>query len=273
MLKKTEGIVLKSSIFGEADLIVTYLTLDYGLLKVFAKSPRKIKSRFGSSLEPLTYSKISFIGKENANLPRLIQSDIIMSFHALRDDFKSLLSVSEIIRLNLNFVPDREPNFDIFKLFLNILLKLEFDSASKLYYLYYKMRFLEITGYSPGLDACGKCGLMIIHAEMETQRHRNTKHYESLPHHRVTASLMHHNFYIAEGSIICEKCISDSSGSIRLSGGALRFYRSLLKWHISNINRINAPEYLISEITNVIDSHIQHIKGGVIDKRKAWTFS
>jgi len=60
MLQKTEGLVLKTSLFGEADLIVTYLTKDCGILKTFAKSPRKIKSKFGSSLEPLTYSKIAF---------------------------------------------------------------------------------------------------------------------------------------------------------------------------------------------------------------------
>jgi DNA repair protein RecO (recombination protein O) len=47
MLHRTEGIVLKTTPFGEADLIVTYLTRDCGILKTFAKSPRKIKSRFG----------------------------------------------------------------------------------------------------------------------------------------------------------------------------------------------------------------------------------
>ncbi len=58
MLKRTNAIVLKTFPFGEADLIVTHLTYDFGLINTFAKSPRKIKSRFGSSLEPLTCSKI-----------------------------------------------------------------------------------------------------------------------------------------------------------------------------------------------------------------------
>ena len=47
MLQRTEGIVLRTTPYGEADLIVTYLTKDHGIIKVFAKSPRKIKSRFG----------------------------------------------------------------------------------------------------------------------------------------------------------------------------------------------------------------------------------
>ena len=50
MLHRTEGIVLKNFPYGEADLFVTYLTPDMGIIKTFAKSPRKTKSRFGSSL-------------------------------------------------------------------------------------------------------------------------------------------------------------------------------------------------------------------------------
>lgn len=234
MLKRTEGIVLKSSVFGEADLIVTYLSRDYGLIKVFAKSPRKIKSRFGSSLEPLTYSKISFIGKEDANLPRLTQSDIIKAFQPLRDDFKCFLSISEILDMTLRFLPEKEPNFKAFKLLLDTLLKLESDTSNRLFYLYCKIKFLEIAGYSPRLDVCGRCG---------------------------ANGNGHHHFYVSHGSIMCEKCIGDREESIRMTDGTLRFYRSLLKWSLSNINRVRAPEYFLSEVNNIINSHIAYILG------------
>lgn len=236
MLKRTEGIVLKSAVFGEADLIVTYLSRDYGLLKVFAKSPRKTKSRFGSSLEPLTYSKISFFGKDNANLPRLTQSDIIRPFHSLRDNLKCLINISEILELGLLFLPEREPNPEVLKLLLNTLLNLESDCSNRLYFLYYKIRFLEITGYTPRLEACGRCG-------------------------GPKASPRHHNFYMAHGMIICDACIESQDGALRLSDGALKFYKSFSKWDLSNINRLKAPENLLSEIAHIIDSHIKYIHG------------
>mgnify|MGYP001099682815 CR=1 FL=1 len=234
MLKRTEGIVLKSSTFGEADLIVTYLSRDYGLLKVFAKSPRKIKSRFGSSLEPLTYSSISFIGKEDANLPRLIQSDVIKNFHPLRDNLKCFLGVAEILEMTLKFLPEKESNFNAFNLLLDTLVKLESDCVNGLYYLYYKIRFLEIIGYLPMLNTCGRCG---------------------------AGGNGSHNFYVSHGSIICERCIEGYEYSIRISGGALKFYRSLLKWNLSNISRIKAPEYFVSEVTNIINFHVGYISG------------
>ena len=56
MLYKTEGIVLKSTEFKEADKIVTIYTKNYGKISAIAKGVRKIKSKFESSLEILTHS-------------------------------------------------------------------------------------------------------------------------------------------------------------------------------------------------------------------------
>ncbi len=247
MLKRTEGIVLKNYAFGEADLIVTYLSRDYGIIKVFAKSPRKIKSRFGSSLEPLTYSKISFIGKEDANLPRLTQSDIIVSFHKLREDFECFNKISEILLLSLNLLPERDSNLEVFNLILQTLLKLRSNCSNELYYLYCKKRLLEITGYSPRLDMCGRCGDDIdVNVKCSTSM-------------LISESRAKYNFYVSHGSIICKKCISDENGSKRLSPGALRFYRSLSGWDLSNIGRIKAPENLVAEISDLVDSHISYI--------------
>ncbi len=254
MLRRTEGIVLKSAVFGEADLIVTYFTRDYGLMKVFAKSPRKIKSRFGSSLEPLTYSRLSFIGREDANLPRLTQSDIIRPFYSLREDIKCLVNISEMLTLGINFLPDREPNQDIFRLLLGTMLKLESDSGNKLYYLYFKMKFLEFSGYSPRLDICGICGDSVVDKRDSRQGTSKAK-----PHTRQSKGLPEHfRFYAPEGAVICHKC-KTGDGAITLSIGAMMFYRSLLKWDVMTIGRINIPEYFVSEIDSIINSHTKYI--------------
>ena len=125
MLHRTEGIVLRTIPFGDADLIVSFLTPDLGLLKTFAKSPLKTKSRFGSSLEPLTHSRIAFWGKEDTTLPRLTQSDIIHSFQSMRDTLNCFIKVSEIIELTLQFIPEREANTKVYALFLHTLHNIE----------------------------------------------------------------------------------------------------------------------------------------------------
>ncbi|MFO0752256.1 MAG: DNA repair protein RecO [Thermodesulfovibrionales bacterium] len=243
MLKRAKGIVLRSTVFGEADLIVTYLTPEYGLLKAFAKSPRKVKSRFGSSLEPLTYARISFLGKEESTLPRLTQSDIIRPFHALREDFRTFLSLSELLELNLSFLAERDPHPDIFTLLLTTLSKFEVNGGSALLYLYYKIKFLEMAGYSPKLDVCGACG-------------------KALPQDDSPAAARRYAFCLPHGAVVCPRCEGrQDNASLKLSGGALRFYRSLLQWNSGVVDRINAPESLLSEVGGVIDSHIRYALG------------
>lgn len=229
MLHRTEGIVLRTTPFGEADLLVTYLTSDFGVVKTFAKSPRKIKSRFGSSLEPLVQSKISFWGKEDASLPRLTQSDIIHSFQSIRDILSFFLKVSEIIELTLHFIPEREANKEVYFLFLNALYNIENNSNKNLAIIHYKIKFLELTGYVPKLDACGRCG-----------RKGNC-------------------FYVAHGTILCETCSSGMVSSAKLSPGVVKLYKDLLTWDTTKINRIRPSKMLLSELSSIIDMHTHHI--------------
>ncbi len=228
MLHRTEGIVLKSTPFGEADLIATFLTLDFGLLKTFAKSPRKTKSRFGSSLEPLTHSKISFWGKEDANLPRLTQSDIIQPFQSIRNTMNCFLKVSEIIELTLNFLPEREVNKKAFSLLLNTLKRIEKDCNRTLSIIQYKIRFLDLMGYAPRLDGCARCGKF------------------------------GYSFYMSQGSIICESCAKGMDAPIKLSPGAVKLYESLSKWDLSKIDRIMPSQTLLSGLSSMMDNHIKY---------------
>ncbi|MBM4140980.1 MAG: DNA repair protein RecO [Nitrospira sp.] len=229
MLHRTEGIVLRTTSFGEADLLVTYLTSDFGVVKSFAKSPRKIKSRFGSSLEPLVQSRISFWGKEDTSLPRLTQSDIIHSFQSIRDTLSYFLKVSEIIELTLHFIPEREANKEVYSLFLNALYNIENNFNKNLAIIHYKIKFLELTGYVPKLDACGRCG---------------RKGY---------------CFYVAHGTILCETCSAGMVSSARLSPGVVKLYKDLLTWDTTKINRIRPSKMLLSELSSIIDMHTHHI--------------
>jgi len=229
MLHRTEGIVLKTNLFGEADLIVTYLTKDCGIIKTFAKSPRKIKSKFGSSLEPLTYSKISFWGKQDSALPRLIQSDIVYPFHSLRTSLNCFLKVSEIFELTLNFVPERDANKRVYSLLMHTLHGMEADCQMALLMLVYKLKLLEIVGYLPGLNGCGKCG-----------QKGNI-------------------FYLSCGTVLCGRCSSDHKPTNCLSPAVIRLCMNLLDWDMNKLSRIKPSEKIVQELMVLIDEHIKYI--------------
>jgi DNA repair protein RecO (recombination protein O) len=229
MLQRTEGIVLKSNAFGEADLIVTHLTADHGIIKTFAKSPRKTKSRFGASLEPLTCSKISFWGREDAALPRLTQSDIIHSFESIRGSLHCFLRATEIVELILRLTPERESCGKIYALLMNILRSLEKESETGLQLLYYKLKILQISGYLPKLDGCGRCGMK------------------------------GDSFFITHGTVLCGRCSGGNKPSFMLSPVVISLYTNLLGWSISKISRIKPSERQIRELSALIDEHVRYV--------------
>jgi DNA repair protein RecO (recombination protein O) len=254
MLRRTEGIVLRTFPYGEADLIVTLLTSDFGLIKVFAKSPRKIKSRFGSSLEPLTRSRVSFWGKEDTSLPRLTQSDIIHSFHTIRNNFHVFLKVSEILELTLTLVPEKDQNKRIYLLLCDTLQAIEdalagflgnisdsqgtggdsnggkrFFSAIDFLVSHYKVKFLGYAGFAPKLDACGRCG--------------------------KKGSC----FYLSQGAILCESCAKLTDTPIEVSPAMLKLYEDLLLWNPAKIQRIKPSPMVLSELSEVMGMHIKYI--------------
>ncbi|MDA8169866.1 MAG: DNA repair protein RecO [Nitrospiraceae bacterium] len=260
MLGRTEGIVLRSRPFGEADLILEYLTRDFGVRSAFAKSPRKIKSRFGGSLEPFIHSRISLLGREDASLPKLTQSDIMTSFQPLREDIKALLQATEFAELILKLLPEREPAPRVFELLLWALstlqsmtmlhgmimstggaaaganasgvtapaaVKNERETRERWQFIpaVFKARLLSLTGYAPSLRGCARCGAGS----------------------RV--------FYPREGALLCGAC-ARSGPSLEISAALPGIYRNLSEWPLEKIMRIRPSSGLLAELKKFIHVHL-----------------
>src|SRR6184192_2250632 len=81
---KTPAITLKSRKWGEADRIVTFYTVRFGKLRGVARGARRMKSRFGSSLEPFVHCDLNLFEKHNDPLYRITQADIRETFPDVR---------------------------------------------------------------------------------------------------------------------------------------------------------------------------------------------
>jgi DNA repair protein RecO (recombination protein O) len=236
MQTRTEGIVLKSMDYGEADLIVTYLTRDLGVKKAFAKSARKIKSRFCGSLEPLTHARIGLMGREDAPMPRLTQSDIIRPFQELREDYGCFVRLCSMVELTCGLLPEGAGNRQSFEFLLRMMDRMA-SGCSQLESLIYKVRLLRMKGYAPKLDKCTRCG-----AETEW-------------------------FYPTLGAVACHGCAvvpnvvlpQDRKLRLPVSPGAVRLYEAILGWEIGKTARLKASHYMLEEIGAIVESHASHL--------------
>ncbi len=234
MLTRTEAIVLKTQEYTEADLIVTHLTSTKGIIKSFAKSSRKTRSRFGSSLEPLTHARISLWGKEQS-MPRITQSDIISSFHKLREDFQDFVNISKLTEILISLTPEGLPNSNLFSFFLNIITFLGSAGQKQkdALYLVSQIRLLALLGYAPRLKNCGKCG------------------GES------------HDFYPAAGTTLCKRCSSSQQFGkeppIMVTDRTAHFYSHGVGWPIKTSTRLRPSRETVSELSALLEAHMTHL--------------
>jgi len=234
VLTRTEGIVLKTLEYSEADLIVTHLTLAKGITKTFAKSPRKTKSRFGSSLEPLTHARISLWGKEQS-MPKLTQSDILSPFQTLRENIKDFVYMSKLAEILISLIPEGIPNYKVYIFFLNMMNLLESSGQKQkdVLYLISQIRLLELLGYAPRLKGCGKCGVKSL------------------------------DFYPGSGTILCRKCAftrpGDDTAPIRVTDKVIKFYSHGIGWPVYTSTRLRPSVETISGLSALLDEHLNHL--------------
>lgn len=228
--------MLKSMEYGEADLIVTYMTPDLGIRKGFAKSSRKIKSRFAGSLEPMTHARISFMGKEDSTLPRLTQSDIIYPFQGLRESYTCFVRLCSMVELLCGLLPEGTPNRRVYDFLLTMLKRME-DECTPLDALIFKARLLGLQGYAPRFDECSRCH---------------------------TGSSW---FYPTQGSVMCDACScipsvvlpQDRKLRLPITQGAVRLYETISSWELDKTSRLKASPPMMQEIDLILAAHIEFL--------------
>ena len=78
-LYTTEAIILRTYKLGEADRIVVFLTRDRGKRRGVAQGARRMRSRFGGALEPLTRVAVTYFEKESRELVSLNYAEPLSS--------------------------------------------------------------------------------------------------------------------------------------------------------------------------------------------------
>jgi DNA repair protein RecO (recombination protein O) len=81
---KTEAVVLRSIRFGEADRVLHLYTQDRGRVGAMAKGVRRVRSRLGGRLEPLSRVRL-VLHEGRGELCTVSQADTVCAHAALRE--------------------------------------------------------------------------------------------------------------------------------------------------------------------------------------------
>jgi DNA repair protein RecO (recombination protein O) len=158
-LLRAKGFVLRNRPLGEADRLVTCFTFEHGKIAGVAKGAGRLRSRFGSSLQPLSLIRLMLFGKETRSLYRIDHTDILTSFQDLRDDWEKLRPGLYALDLVDALLADADPQPRVFMLLERLLASLSEAGTGRreLRLRLFEARLLTLVGYRPLLERCVIC--------------------------------------------------------------------------------------------------------------------
>ncbi|MCA1590256.1 MAG: DNA repair protein RecO [Acidobacteria bacterium] len=159
-----EGLVLKTYNLAEADRIVVFYMREHGVVRGVARGVKRLKSRFGSMLEPFTTVNVSYFQKEDRELVSITHVELIRSYFDYAVDPHFLDAFSYAADLLLQFAQPADPDEKMFRMF-SACLSAAADDKSDLQALrlYFELWLLRLGGFLPDWTRCENCRTMLPH--------------------------------------------------------------------------------------------------------------
>ena len=158
-LHDTPAYVLRTFTLKEADKICVFLTRAAGKVRGVAKGARRLRSRFGASLEPFTEVQLSYYQNEAKELVSISSCEILRSPFVANLSSERLGVWHYLSELVQEFVPDHEPNEVVYRLIgvtVEALGKAS-DEQAVVLTRYFEIWLLKLGGFFADLRRCGVC--------------------------------------------------------------------------------------------------------------------
>ena len=167
-LYREQGVVLRTQKLGEADRIVTLLTLGRGIIRVVAKGVRRTSSKFGARLEPFMVADLQLF--EGRTLDTITQASTLGAYGPhISEDYDRYRAGSAMVE-TAERLSEGGPAPEQYRLLVGALRTLsQARIAPALVRDGYLLRALAAAGWAPGFDDCVRCGAPGPHEHIMVQ--------------------------------------------------------------------------------------------------------
>jgi DNA repair protein RecO (recombination protein O) len=156
--RETEAIILKTFPLGEADRLVSFLGRTSGRLRGVASGARRIKNRYGSTLEVLSHVQLWYVERETRDLVRIQQCELLESFHGAQSSYGLSTGLAVISEIAERVLPEQEVSDSMFRLLLLTAREVDRRGSWQLPVAYFAFWTVRLGGWLPPLDRCAVCG-------------------------------------------------------------------------------------------------------------------
>lgn len=163
---ESESLVLRSYNLAEADRIVVFFTRDHGIVRGVAKGAKRLKSRFGSTLEPFTNVDLTYFQKDDRELVSIQTVEMNSSIFDSASEPELLSTLAYVAELLIAFVPPHDPSEKVYRM-TKACIEASREGRPNLasVRLYFELWMLRLGGYLPDWSSCRDCGRDLISAE------------------------------------------------------------------------------------------------------------
>ncbi|MEK4486505.1 DNA repair protein RecO [Psychrobacillus sp. FSL H8-0484] len=209
MLQKVEGIVLRTSSYGETDKIVTIFSRELGKRAAMARGAKKPTSRLSSISQPFTYAY--FLIQQGRGMGTLQQGEIIDSMRSIREDIFTTAYASFIMELVDKLIDDEYPKPHVFTILQQALEAISQEYDPEAISLFVEWKMLPIAGIHPVLHQCVNCG----------------------------ATDGEFAFSFAQIGFLCHRCFSIDPYLIRLTPAQVKLIRTFYTVPINQVGKLS----------------------------------
>lgn len=244
MIAKTEAIVLRSRKYRESSKILNLYTKEFGKLSVIAKGARGPKSKFGSSLEPLSHVCAVLYKHEHRDLHLLSQCDSLSRFPAFSEDLEKFGAAMSVVELVEGVAHDEERNDQLFDLTLGVLRAIDAapKNAANLQF-YFELHLSDVLGFRPNFHTCLSCGRTLNEEQVGTKGGE---------------------LRFGNGGVLCTLCSDKAGGQGTISLGALRILQRLQETtEPGTVTRMKLTEHQTEEVRTILRQYLQSHIGGL----------
>jgi DNA repair protein RecO (recombination protein O) len=145
---------------SESSKVVVLFTREYGKLKLAARGARRPKSKFGASLEAMTWGNYVFYRREDRDIQTLSEGDIVYAFDDVKANYGRMAAGSVICELLDHMTEDEDRNAMLFSIVIDTLRWVGVlpERLLDVPIWYFQLKAAGALGYRPHLSGCVQCG-------------------------------------------------------------------------------------------------------------------
>ena len=199
----TNAINLKSYPLKESDKIVVMYSKDKGLIRAVARGIKKPKSSLGARMDAFIANNLLLA--KGRSMDVVSQAETINSFGETRKDLDKIFYSMYLTEIVSNFGVENDPcskeTYELLYSALKTIAQSKDKREILLAVLKFQLKMMYISGFSPEFSTCLRCGEKVDNGGY---------------------------FMLHEGGMICENCIADTFGKLKIHGKILEFLNYLV---------------------------------------------